>query len=114
MGIISLIVHTWGGVDKSKAVCPQRGPCMLTRRLMLVCTLLGFWCLALTILLCFGVIEINAIFVQLCGLSPIYVATHEPGHNTGADADADEADETRPQQSDGTMEQRSKYQAIDL
>src|SRR4029434_3416468 len=81
MGIISLIVHTWGGVDKSKAVCPQRGPCMLTRRLMLVCTLLGFWCLALTILLCFGVIEINAIFVQLCGLSPIYVATHEPGRN---------------------------------
>ena len=24
MGIISLIVHTWGGVDKSRAVCPQK------------------------------------------------------------------------------------------
>ena len=31
--------------------------------------------------LCFSVIEINGIFVQLCGLSPIYVATHEPGRN---------------------------------
>ena len=31
--------------------------------------------------LCFSVIEINAIFVQLCGLSPIYVAAHEPGRN---------------------------------
>ena len=31
--------------------------------------------------LCFSVIEINGIFVQLCGLSQIYVATHEPGRN---------------------------------
>ena len=24
MGILGLIVHTWGGVDKSQAVCPQK------------------------------------------------------------------------------------------
>src|SRR4029434_4435877 len=81
MGIISLIVHTWGGVDKSQAVCPQKEALHAHQAFDAGVHTIGFCCLALTILLCFSVIEINAIFVQLCGLSPIYVAAHEPGRN---------------------------------
>src|SRR4029434_7761208 len=73
MGIISLIVHTWGGVDKSHAVRPRGGPCILTMRLMRG----TFYFIP-----CFCNIEINLIHCILCGLSPIYVAPHEPGCNS--------------------------------
>src|SRR4029434_4861666 len=81
MGIISLIVHTWGGVDKSQAVCPQKEALHAHQAFDAGVHTIGFWCLALTILLCVLVLEINYIFVQLCGLSPIYVAAHLPGRN---------------------------------
>ena len=83
MGIISLIVHTWGGVDKSHAVCPQRElafpPCF--RGWWTPCV--WCWCFADTILATTFKLYRNKyfIFIQLCGLSPIYVAAQEPGRN---------------------------------
>ena len=52
MGIISLIVHTWGGVDKSQAVCPQKEALHAHQAFDAGVHTIGFWCLALTILLC--------------------------------------------------------------
>ena len=52
MGIISLIVHTWGGVDKSHAVCPQKEALHAHQAFDAGVHTIGFWCLALTILLC--------------------------------------------------------------
>ena len=70
-------------MDKSQAVCPQKEALHAHQAFDAGVHTIGFCCLALTIFtLCFGVIEINAIFVQLCGLSPIYVAAHEPGRNS--------------------------------
>ena len=83
MGIISLIVHTWGGVDKSHAVCPQKEALHAHQAFDAGVHTIGFLVLGTNYFtLCFGIIEINGIFVQLCGLSQIYVATHEPGRNT--------------------------------
>ena len=104
MGIIILIAHTWGGVcecvcvcvcvhtwgvvDKSQAVCPQKEALHSPHVFGAAVHTIGFLVLGtyyFTIVLvndkCFSVIEINAIFVQLCGLSQNYVATHEPGRN---------------------------------
>src|SRR4029434_4604600 len=82
MGIISLIVHPWGGVDKSHAVCPQKEALHAHQAFDAGVQTIGCWCLALNVLLCvLSYIGINTIFVQLFGLSPIYVAAHEPGRN---------------------------------
>ena len=67
MGIISLIVHTWGGVDKSHAVCPQK-EALHSHHALEAGEHHVFG--ALTILLCvLCYIGINSIFVQLCGLA---------------------------------------------
>ena len=68
MGIISLIVHTWGGVDKSQAVCPQKKALHAHQAFDAGVHTIGFLVLGTYYFtLCFSVIEINAIFVQLCG-----------------------------------------------
>ena len=83
MDVISLIVHTWGGVDKSHAVCPQRElafpPCFGGWWTPCV----WCWCFADTILATTFKLYRNKyfIFIQLCGLSPIYVVAQEPGRN---------------------------------
>ena len=61
MGIISLIVHTWGGVDKSHAVCPQKESLHSHHALEA-----GEHHVTLCFLYEIG---INSIFVQLCGLA---------------------------------------------
>ena len=79
MGRISLIVRP-EKVNKSHAVCPLKGGCILTMRLMLVHT--GFLVLCIYYFIpYFWFIEIKPYFCELCGLSPIYVAAHEPGCN---------------------------------
>src|SRR4029434_10815543 len=83
MGMIGLIVHTWGGVDKSHAVCPQRGALHAHQAFDAGVHTIRFWSLAFTILSrIFVLLEIIPYYCILCGLSPIYVAAHKQGRNT--------------------------------
>src|SRR4029434_11235395 len=82
MGIISLIVHTGGGEDKSHAVCPQK--VLHSHHALAVgehhAVDAGvLQSLFYPLFLCY---RNKPYFCTLCGLSPIYVAAHEPGRNS--------------------------------
>ena len=67
---VCVCVHTWGVVDKSQAVCPQKEALHSPHVFGAAVHTIGFLVLGTYYFtLCFGVIEINAIFVQLCGLA---------------------------------------------
>src|SRR4029434_572996 len=67
--------------SKSKLLAFRRWPCTLTMRLMLVRTTFFFGALHLLLSTIFVLLK-STCFCTLCGLAQIYVAAHEPGHDS--------------------------------